>query len=102
MTTYRRPRDRKPTTTTLVLSWLSEHGDFATARQLAEAVRRSPDQTSSALRWLRKRKAVDCLEEDGRLWWFSTIEYDDRTRIIAEITADPIVRTRRVRKAMAP
>lgn len=94
-------RSKKPTTTTLALSWLAQSGDFATGPTVAAAVQRTNNQTSAALRWLRKRKAVDCLAEDGQLWWFSTIENDDRLRIINEITDEPIVKLGR-RKPAAP
>lgn len=79
-------RLKEPTITTRVMDSLVRCDDLLTARQLRE--RYLPDvrpaRIATALIELRHFKAVDCVEQPDRLWWYATPESDTRTRVIHE------------------
>jgi len=56
--------------------------DFRTAKQLKEATLLSTNQVSASLHELRKYKAVDCLAENGQLWWYATPDTDQRQHTV--------------------
>jgi hypothetical protein len=86
MTTKKNRADKEPTKTSIVLACLVTADDFITASQLIErlAGKANPNQVSASLHHLKKRHAIDCMESDGKLWWYSTPELDDRSKIVEE------------------
>lgn len=102
MTRARNPK--APTWTSLVEEALRKADDFMGAEALRAATGANPHQLSAALHHLHKRRAVDSVESNGRLWWFATPETDTRLRVVEERRPeDPGTRRRRRRrKAPAP
>lgn len=92
---YRRPKETKPTTTSLVTQALAQADDFMSLEWLLVATGRPPSPVKAALHWLRLRHAIDSVESGGRLWWFSTPSEDDRTKTLEQITTETITKTRR-------
>lgn len=62
----------KPTWTRLTVDTLSVMDDMLTAQQLCELTGGSINQISAALHHLQKVEAVECVEGNGKLWWFLT------------------------------
>lgn len=96
---------KKPTVTGLVIEVLTGPGvDFVERDDLFERVRRlapginiGRQHLHAALFHLRKHRCVDVvIENDGRGWWYSTVEWDDRLRVLNEIK-DGVTRPRRSR-----
>lgn len=75
---------KETTTTTLVEAELAEAQDFMTAAMLAKATGRDVHKVGSALLHLRNHKAAECVEQDRRLWWLATPQYDNRHEVRAE------------------
>lgn len=75
---------RETTTTALVKFALENAADFMTAAMLADTTGRDVHKVTSALIHLREHKAAECVEQEKRLWWFATPQYDDRLRLITE------------------
>lgn len=73
-----------PTSTSVIERTLRAADDFRTSRQLQLETMLDVNHVSAALYHLRKYKAVDCLEENGTLWWFATPDTDTRTRVVDE------------------
>lgn len=93
---------KAPTWTSLVEEALRKADDFMGAEALRAATGANPHQLSAALHHLHKRRAVDSVESNVRLWWFATPDTDTRLRVIeARRPEDPGTR-RRSRKAPAP
>ena len=75
---------KETTTTALVEAALKNAEDFMTAAMLATTTGRDIHKVSSALIHLRIHKAAECVEQERRLWWFLTPQYDDRLRNMPE------------------
>lgn len=74
-----------PSHTCLVLELLVGADDFRTSHAIAGELRLLNGQVLAALMHLRNHRAVDCVvEPDGRAWWFSTPDADDRHYTISE------------------
>lgn len=69
---------RETTTTALVEAALASAPDFMTSAMLVTATGRDIHKVMSALIHLREHKAVECVEQEKRLWWFATPQYDNR------------------------
>jgi hypothetical protein len=97
----RNKADRQPSKTLLVLQALKQADDFVTAKQLGEllATKVNGNQLSAALFHLKNRHAVDCMESDGKLWWFTTPETDDRTKTVDERVVEDKPRRKRAARA---
>jgi len=90
-------KDAQPSKTSLVLKALEAADDFVTAAQLVKtmAAIANPNQISAALHHLKNRHAVDCMESDGSLWWYTTPDLDDRTKTVDERVVEENPRRRR-------
>jgi len=89
-------RDKQPTWTCRVMELLTKTDDFMTARQIRVAIGANENQVSAALIHLRRRHAVDCVEQDNALWWYATPETDDRVKRVDErVPEEPGTRCRR-------
>ena len=89
--------DKEPTKTSIVYQTLVSADDFITAAQLIERLvgKANPNQISAALHHLKKRNAVNCMESDHKLWWYSTPETDNRLHIVDEKAVETEPRRRR-------
>jgi hypothetical protein len=83
-----RKGDKRPTWTHLVLRALQERDDFMDQELLLAATGASKNQLSAALIHLKRFKAVDAVESEGRLWWCATGE-DTRSKALEERTPEP-------------
>lgn len=94
-------RLKKTTNTTLVLEALIRADDFLTSKMLSDSIGITPGSVNVAVHSLQSFKAVECVEGNGKLWWFATPENDTRTKHIHERT--PESRPRRPKKTkLAP
>lgn len=65
--------DRKPTWTAKVRDALRDADDFMSFDQLVQATGANRQQLAATLHHLKVNAGViDCLEAEGRLWWFLT------------------------------
>ena len=89
--------DREPTKVSLVLQALVAADDFITAGQLITRLggKVNANQVGASLHHLRNRHAVVCMASDGKLWWYSTPDLDDRLRIVEEKVVETEPRRRR-------
>jgi len=74
-----------------VLDYLRGLDDFATARTIAQAVGALAQgkHVFSALNELRTYKCVDCMQQNGHLWWYALPpEMDTRQKVIHERTPE--------------
>lgn len=70
----------QPTWTSLVLAALVKADDFMSADMLRAVIPGlTNNRYTASIHHLRKRRAIDSVEGDGRLWWFATPHTDDRT-----------------------
>jgi hypothetical protein len=76
----KRLKDPRPTWTHLTLEALRVADDFVSFDDLRAATGASPNQLSAALFHLQKRRCVEAIEGNGKLWWFATGE-DTRSRV---------------------
>lgn len=88
---------KQTTTTLLVLEALQNADDFLTAREIMRITGRESNRVTAALAHLRKHKVVECLEQDGQLFWYLTGE-DDRETTREEIVAGYVKPNRRSRR----
>lgn len=83
-------RPKETSTTTLVLEHLKRVDDFQNLDQICDTVRVSVDKAlcrhkiQTALVHLRRFRAIDSMESDGRLWFFATPDTDMRTYTVDE------------------
>lgn len=70
----------EPTLMSRVEGVLAAADDFLTVSQLVAASGIDQHHVQSCIWWLKKVRAVESVESDGQLWWFSTPETDLRTR----------------------
>jgi len=92
-------RFAEPTATSESLAYLRGLGDFATCAQIALAVNKTLLQVNSALHSLQRFKAVDCVESQGRLWWFALPpESDTRTKTYDQRVPENKPRKRKIRE----
>lgn len=64
--------------------FLVNHDDFVTMPDIATCTGLTIRQLRQTLPWLRKCKAIDSVESDGRLFWYATPESDLRLRTLDE------------------
>lgn len=85
--------------TTLVLEYLRREDDFRTSAQVVAAVpQHDRNAVTVALFYLRRRKAIDAMDVDGRLYWFALPpELDDRAKVTHEHVPSGPRRKRRAR-----
>jgi hypothetical protein len=86
----------EPTATSIVYAALMRANDFRTGRQLQAETGLNTNRVSAALYSLLKYKAVEFIDSDNALWWFSTPENDTRSRTVDERV--PESRARKPRK----
>ena len=93
-------RLKRTTYTTLVADALLRSDDFMTARQLMAVTGLGCCAVSAALHHLRGHKAVECMESEGQLWWYLTLQ-DDRSRVVNERTPESRPRRRKPKTGAA-
>lgn len=92
-------RFAEPTVTSVSLNYLRGLSDFATTAQIALAVNKTKTQVNTALHSLQYFKAVDCVESQGRLWWFALPpESDTRTKTYDHRTPESKPRKRKIKE----
>ena len=91
------PKIKEPTCVSVVEAFVREADDFVTAAQVVEGTRLNPNQVSASLIMLKKYKAFDCFESDGKLWWYSTPELD--ARMVKRELRAPETKPRKTRKS---
>jgi hypothetical protein len=84
-----------PTATSVVEHEMKFLDDFVTSKQLQKITRLDANHVGAALSHLKKHRAVDCLESEGQLWWFSTPDMDTRCRTVQERTPEKKPRKQR-------
>lgn len=88
----------RPTWTRLTVDTLAIMDDMMTAHQLCDLTGGTLNQISATLHHLQKVEAVECVEGNGKLWWFLTGE-DRRTFTQDErVPEEPGTRKRRSSK----
>lgn len=93
-------KDKQPTLVARVERALSEHDDFATMSTIVELTKLTRHQVEVTLHHLKNHKAVDAMEVDKMLWWYSTPGTDTRIRHVEERAPEAGPRRKRaVRKA---
>ena len=99
-----RKADREPSKVSIVLRALVEADDFITAAQLIQRLvgKANVNQISASLHHLRNRHAVASMESDGKLWWYSTPEHDDRSKKVDERVVEVDRRRRRGTASTVP
>lgn len=99
-----RKADREPSKVSIVLRTLIEADDFITAAQLIVKLhgRVNVNQISASLHHLRNRHAASCMESDGKLWWYSTPDLDDRSKKVDERVVEVDPRRRRGTASTTP
>ena len=97
-----RAADREPTWTSRILDAMQAADDFMTLQQIRDVTTANHNQATAALHHLKtKARAVDCLEADGQLWWYSTGE-DARIKRVDARVVEPPGNRKRGSKAAAP
>lgn len=91
-----RHKDQKPTSTSVIENHMKEVDDFVTPRDVSRSTEQSMNRVHAALHHLKLHKAADCIECEGKLWWFLTPDTDNRTRIV-EMRAEEEPGTRKRR-----
>lgn len=74
----------EPSYTSLAEQALIKADDFLSVEQIIEVTGLTWAAVRSSLGWLRKCKAIDSVESGGQLYWFSTLENDQRSKKIEE------------------
>lgn len=92
-------RGTVPTCTSVVLAFLVRLDSFATAPQIRTQTGLNVNQVSAALHHLRNRRAVNCMEDGGHLWWYATPQEDNRTFVLDERVPESKPRNRKPRKS---
>lgn len=75
---------KETTSTHIVLQYLINLDDFATAKQIQQATGVSGNRVGAALHELRKYKAVGVEDVQGTLYWYATPDSDTRMRTVLE------------------
>jgi hypothetical protein len=75
--------DRKPTWTHVILEAMKTLDDFMTAEQIGQLTGANNSQVSATLHHFKNNGVAECLESDGKLWWYLTGE-DKRTKTVDE------------------
>lgn len=94
-------RIKRRTTTSAVVDHMQRADDFLTVRELMQLTGDNLHRVTAALAWLKRAKAVDSIKSDGRLYWYSTPETDQRTRVLEEVVDGFVHRNRRKKKMVA-
>lgn len=87
---------KEPTSTSIVEQAMKNIDDFVTGQKLQEVTGLDSCHVSAALYCFKHYHAAECLEENGKLWWFLTPESDQRVKKVAERT--PEMKPRKTRK----
>lgn len=74
----------KPTWTSLIEHELNSTDDFMNVVELMAKTGANFNQATAALHHLKKRKAIDSVESNGRLYWFATPSSDTRVRTVEQ------------------
>jgi len=78
---------------------LAAADDFVPLSGLVDITRLPATKLRGALHWLKKSKAINSLDSDGRLYWYLTPDADQRLRVIEEHRREDEKRTTRKRRA---
>lgn len=89
-------KHKEITTTHVVFETLIARDDFMTNEMLAAATGHTKDRINSAL-WVLNNyyHAVECVQQQGKLWWIATPDKDTRTKTVTE--RQPESRPRRLK-----
>lgn len=92
-------KHKEPTATSIVTEYMRASDDFRTAEQVMGDTRLTNHAVKLSLYYLKLRKVVDCLAEDGKLWWFALPEHEDqRSKVVLERCPETRPRRRLKRK----
>lgn len=92
-----RSKEKEPTFTSLVESWLSQQDDFRTVQEIVDGTGVNVNRVRAALHNAKNFKAASFLVDNGITYWYATPESDTRTKHVEErVREEP--GTRRARK----
>ncbi len=78
---------------------LAARDDFTLLSTLVEMTKLTANQVGASLHHLKKYQVIDCMESDGRLWWYPTPGQDLRVRHLEERAPEEKPRAPRVRRS---
>lgn len=94
-------KDQKPTSVSIIENHMKEVDDFVTPRDVSRSTAQSMNRVHAALHHFKLHKAADCIECEGKLWWFLTPGTDNRICTV-EMRAEeePGTRKRRAKQTV--